>query len=87
VSYVRTWTFVVSEYLDLPFVLRHAGQPVVSARSAEEALDVLRHCKPARIIVDECCLGADSVVSYALSMYPSAAIEYQHDVIQTLLAG
>lgn len=83
----RPWTFVVSEYLDLPFLLRKAGELVVSVRSAREAMDCLDSWHPARIIIDAECTGADEVLQYARRVYPDSRIELQDQVINQMLAS
>jgi hypothetical protein len=87
VTNVRPWTFVLSEYLDLPFLLRASGEDVVSVRSAREALDCLDHWCPTRIIIDAGCEGAEQVLAYARRFCPSARVEMQEQVITRLLAS
>lgn len=87
VTNARPWTFVISEYLDLPFMLRAGGHEVVSVRSAREALDCLTHWSPSRIIVDTQCHDADRVLAYARQFCPSARIEVQMQVINGMLAS
>lgn len=83
----RPWAFVLSEYLDLPFVLRTSGQIIVSARSAREAMDCLGHWCPSRIIIDMGCVGASQVISYARKWCPNVPIIPHDQVINELLAS
>ncbi len=83
----RPWTFVLSEYLDLTFVLRRAGERVVSARSAEEAFACLSHWRPARIVVDMNCYMATDVWAYAQNRYPDVRLEVPDQTISRLPAS
>lgn len=83
----QPWTFVVSEYLDLPFLMRTAGVPVISARSAREALESLRHCQPPRVVVDPGCYGIDGVLAFLRERYPNTAVEFADPVVDLLLAS
>lgn len=76
----RPWTFVLSEYLDLPFLLRTAGEQVVAARSAREALACLDRWYPERIIVDQTCRDADEVLQFVRRHCPQATILSPDDV-------
>ena len=83
----HSWTFVLSEYLDLPFSLRVAGKPVVSARSYREALACLEVCCPTEIVVDMNTYCAQEVVSFARQRHPHVPIEEDDAVIGRLLTG
>lgn len=83
----QPWTFILSEYLDLTFVLRSAGELVVSARSAQEALECLSHWRPRRIIVDMNCYGAREVWAYAQKRYPEVRLEVPDQTISQLLVS
>ena len=82
---IRPWTFVVSEYLDVPFLLRKAGNLVISARTAEEALAYLRNSSPGHIVVDPSCMGAEAIHTFAARHCPHAVVQSQDDVIAQLL--
>ncbi|HWI66404.1 MAG TPA: hypothetical protein VNT75_31630 [Symbiobacteriaceae bacterium] len=84
---LRPWTFVLSEYLDLPFLLRGAGRAVVAVRSAQEALEYLQVCCPLHIVVDTDSHGADEVVAFALEHCPESQLEFHEAVIGELLAS
>lgn len=75
----------MSEYLDVPFLLRKAGHLVVAARTVQEALDYLSRSTPSRIVVDPNCFGADAVSAYASRYCPQVAVESQEEVIAQLL--
>jgi len=83
----QPWTLVLSEYLDLPFLLRTLGKPVVSARSYREALACLQVCSPTELIVDAGTYGADEVVSYARRYCTETRLEFDDAVIDRLLAS
>lgn len=83
---LRPWTFVLSEYLDLPFMLRAQGEQVVSVRSAREALEYLSLCCPTRIVVDTDTFGADHVLRFAQQRCAGSRIEGHEQVISRLLA-
>lgn len=87
VTYLRPWTLVVSEYLDLSFVLRKAGESVVPARSASEAIDCLRHWCPSRIVVDTDCFGAEQVIAFAQQYCPQSTVEQHDQVISRMLVS
>lgn len=84
---LRPWTLVLSEYLDLPFVLRKTGESVIAARSAAEALECLRHWCPSRIIIDMNCYAAEDVLAYAHRHCDCSIIERHEQVIRNLLAS
>lgn len=84
---LRPWTFVLSEYLDLPFLLRSAGQAVVAVRSAREALEYLEVCCPRHIVVDTDSFDADNVIAFARAHCPESIIEFHDSVIGELLAS
>lgn len=77
---------MLSEYLDLPFLLRTAGEPVVSARSAREALACLDRWCPERIIVDLECYNADEVIRFARQHCPLAPVLSTDDLVLPLPA-
>ncbi len=83
----QPWTFVLSEYLDLAFVLRRAGVLVVNARSKTEALNCLAHYQPVRIVVDQACEGAQHVLAFARERYPEVPVEVQDQAIDRILAA
>jgi hypothetical protein len=87
VTTLRPWTLVLSEYLDLPFLLRARGESVVAVRSAREALDYLTHSSPSAIIVDAACYDSDRVVAFARSHCRHSRVEESEDVITRLLAA
>lgn len=78
---------MLSEYLDLAFLLRSAGELVVNARSVTEALHCLTYYRPRRIVIDMGCYGAQHVLKYAQENYPEIRIEIQEQVIDNLLAA
>lgn len=84
---VRPWTIVVSEYLDLSFVLRNAGRLVVACRSAREALGCLGHYCPECVVVDTECHGADAVLQFAREHCGGARIQLHEDAVEAVLAG
>jgi hypothetical protein len=86
VTKLLPWTFVLSEYLDLSYLLRHAGEQVVAARSAKEALEWLGRCSPRRIVVDSDCKGAEQVMAFARRHCPGSRIEAHEAVVNQLLA-
>lgn len=86
-THLRPWTFVLSEYLDLPFLLRSSGRAVVAVRSAREALEYLANCCPRHIIVDTDSHEADLVIAFARSHCPESVIEFHDSVIGQLLAS
>lgn len=77
---------VLSEYLDLPVILRDAGEPVVSVRSALEALECLENWAPARLVVDPEVAGYDQVVHMVRTYFPEVRIEYYAEVVERVLA-
>lgn len=83
----QPWTFVLSEYLDLAFVLRRMGELVVNARSATEALHCLNHYQPVKVIVDRNCHGAAHVIAYVQERHPNTRIEVHEQVIDRILAA
>lgn len=85
VTKLRPWTFVLSEYLDLSYLLRQTGEPVVAVRSAREALEWLGRCCPSRIVVDPDCLGAEQVLAYARTHCAGARIEHHESAISRAL--
>jgi|GEM_PF-3035956 len=87
VSKVRPWTIVLSEYLDLPFLMRKAGVPVVSVRSAREALECLRFCCPSRVVIDMECHRSHQVLIYVQDRYPGVPVEAGDQVVSRLLAS
>lgn len=78
---------MLSEYLDLAFVLRSTGELVVNVRSATEALHCLSYYRPGRIVIDLSCYGAEHVVSYTHEQYPDLPVEVQEQVIDRILAA
>lgn len=84
---MRPWTFVLSEYLDLPFLLRAAGLPVVAVRSAQEAMEYLRLCCPRHIVVDTDSPDADQVLTFAQRHCPHSTIDVHETVIAQVLAS
>lgn len=83
----RPWTFVLSEYLDLSFLLRSSGRDVVAVRSAREALEYLLVCSPRYIVIDTDTHDAGSVIEFARLHCPQSIIEYHESVINQLLAS
>lgn len=83
----RPWTFVLSEYLDLSFLLRSSGRDVVAVRSAREALEYLLVCCPRYIVIDTDTHDAASVIEFARKHCPRSEIEYHESVINQLLAS
>lgn len=83
---MHRWTMVLSEYLDLPVVLREAGEPVVSVRSAIEALECLENWAPARLVVDHTVSGCDQVIHMVRTYLPDVRVEFLEDVIDQMLA-
>lgn len=49
---MQPWTLVLSEYLDLAYLLRRSGIPALTARNAEEALTYLQNWLPQRLVLD-----------------------------------
>jgi len=87
VTTLRPWTFVLSEYLDLPFVMRSAGTAVVAVRSAREALEYLTVCCPRHIVIDTDSYGAGQVLEFARAHCPDSLIECHEAVISDLLVS
>jgi hypothetical protein len=87
VTQLRPWTFVLSEYLDLPFLLRATGLPVVAVRSAREAVEYLRLCCPRHIVVDTDSADADQVIAFARHHCPQSTIDLHETVIAELLVS
>jgi hypothetical protein len=85
VTKLRPWTLVLSEYLDLPFLLRASGEAVVAVRSAREALDYLTFTCPSRIVVDLACYDAGRVTAFAGTHCRHALLEEAEQVITRLL--
>ncbi|MDF2627910.1 MAG: hypothetical protein K0R39_1741 [Symbiobacteriaceae bacterium] len=83
----RPWTFVLSEYLDLPFLLRSSGRDVVAVRSAREALEYLLVCCPRFIVIDTDTHEATAVIDFVRIHCPESEIEYHDSVINQLLAS
>lgn len=83
----RPWTFVLSEYLDLSFLLRSSGRDVVAVRSAREALEYLSVCCPLQIVIDTGTHNAAAVVEFARIHCPASSIEYHETVINQLFAS
>jgi len=87
VTQLRPWTFVLSEYLDLPFLLRSAGRAVVAVRSAREAMDYLKVCCPRHIVVDTDSHDAAQVIEFVRVHCPDSLVECHEAVISELLAS
>ena len=87
VTRLRPWTFVLSEYLDLPFALRATGTSVVAVRSAREALEYLKVACPRQIVIDTDSYGADQVLAFARANCPESLIQCHDTVISALLAS
>ncbi len=87
VTKLRPWTLVLSEYLDLPFLLRASGEAVVAVRSAKEALDYLTFTCPSRIVVDDACYDAARVVAFAGTHCRHSQLEEAEQVVTRLLAA
>lgn len=81
----QSWTFVYSEYLDLPFALRRSGEAVVNARSPREAIDCLRSARPARIVVDMESYAAKRILALAAQHHPDVPLERHDQAIQRIL--
>jgi len=77
---------VLSEYLDLPVILREQGEPVVSCRSALEALECLENWAPARLVVDTDVAGHEQVLGMVQTYFPEVRVEYFDAVVEKVLA-
>ncbi len=83
---MHRWTMVLSEYLDLPVILRESGEPVVSVRSALEALECLENWAPARLVIDTDVAGHDQVLHMVRTYFPDTRVEYYEEAVDRMLA-
>lgn len=84
---MRPWVLVVSEYLDLAYLLRQAGVPALTARTSAEALQYLENWTPNRVIVDPTVTGWLKVLANLTGLPQTVPVEMCDQVLDRLLAS
>lgn len=87
VARLHPWVLVVSEYLDLAYLLRQAGVPALTARSVPEALQCLEHWTPRRVVLDPTLPDWHRVLAHVSALPETVPVELYDQVLDRLLAS